>query len=610
MKNNSKLSLILTFSLFIGCSSLDKSREIAQSKKEKKSQEDVLAEVSSKLKEMVESAKKGGQSKVDYLAGDMFLKANAATMENDFKTANLIYENLVNLVDDDDFIHKKYAISLIRTGELKKSLSLLDRVFKNSKNQDSQTGLLLAGVHSSLGEVAKSQVVYRSILAASPKNEEACVFLGKSYALEDKFAKAVATLKNCEKRIKGKGIFSYYIGKLYVDKEKLDIAKTYFKKSAKIQPSFSQSVMALGVIYEEQKKSDRALKVYKKYLKNYPNDPLILNRIVQIMFSEEKFKEVIPYAEKLSDFEPDNLNLKVKLGILYTDAKEYAQAISTFKSLLVHVPKNDKILYYLGAIYQEKQELESAIDYFTMIPPESGLYQDSSVQVAQMLSSLAQTDKTEKSDKAFIEFVDQKIAEQSPLKVEFSVIKASYLEATNAFSRSIASLEEVSTLENFSENHKYYLASLYEKVKKFEESEKVIKKILKDDPENAHAWNFLGYSLLERKTKMDDAFKYISKAVELRPEDGFIRDSLGWYYFKVGKIDEALNELLKAIKVEPKDVSIQKHLAIVYSVKRDFKSAKRHIDKAISYASQDADKAELDEVLRSIVQKRLPASAK
>ncbi len=574
-----------------------------------------IEKVSEKLKELTIAAKASGQDKINYLSSDMFLKANSAQMEGDYQTANLIYSHLVTLVPKDNFVKKKYAVSLIRTGDLDQSEKLLEEVFKDSKGKDSQIGLILAGVYSSLGKSVKSKNVYKKLLSINKKNEDACVFLGKAYALENKFKKAVSTLKTCEKRMKGKGIFSYYIGKMYVDKGNLKLAQRYFKRSAKLEPGFSQSTMALGIIYEEKKQNKQAIKTYKKYLKKYPNDNLILNRVVQLLFSTEKFDEVVPYAEKLSDFEPDNLNLKVKLGILYTDVKEYSKAISIFKTILAQVPANDKILYYLGAIYQEIEEYENAIEYFTMVPTESGLYQDSSVQVAQMLSTLAQVEVLEsgkegKFHKKFLTFVDDKINNLEKLKVEFSVVKAGYFENINYLDNAITSLESISSSESFTENHKYYLASLYEKGQDFKKSTDLIFEVLEKEPDNAHAWNFLGYSLLERGVELDKAFEYISKAVKLSPKDGYIRDSLGWYYFKVGRVSDALDELQKAVKYEPNDVSIQKHLAIIYTAKKDFGTAKKYIVEALKHAKQENERKELYEVLKSLESKRIPASFK
>jgi len=607
--------------LIVSCAQLGQKRGDETSDRQltqeevKKLNDEAIAKVSDKLKQLTIAAKASGQDKITYLSSDMFLKANSAQMEGDYQTANLIYSHLITLVPKDNFVKSKYAVSLIRTGDLDKSEKLLEEVFADSKSKDSQIGLILAGVYSSLGKSSKSKKVYYKLLSINKKNEDACVFLGKAYALENKFKKAVSTLKKCEKRIKKKGIFSYYIGKMYVDKGNLKQAERFFKRSARIEPGFSQSTMALGVIYEEKKQNSKAISTYKKYLKNYPDDTLILNRIVQLLFSSEKYGDVVPYAEKLSDFEPDNLNLKVKLGILYTDVKEYSKAISTFKMILAQVPANDKILYYLGAIHQEIEEYESAIEYFTMVTTESGLYQDSSVQVAQMLSTLAQTEvlntfEKGKFHKKFLTFVDDKIEKLQKLKVEFSVIKAGYFENINNVEEAINSLEIISSNDSFTENHKYYLASLYEKGLDFEKSSDLIFEILEKEPKNAHAWNFLGYSLVEREKDLDKAYEYISKAIKISPNDGYIRDSLGWYYFKAGRVSDALDELHKAKKLEPLDVSIQKHLAIIYTFKKDFRSAKKYIVEAIKLAKQESERKELYNVLKSLESKRVPASFK
>jgi tetratricopeptide (TPR) repeat protein len=446
-----------------------------------------------------------------------------------------------------------------------------------------------------------------------PKNEDACVFLGKTYTVQENFKKAIDTLKACDKRMKKSGIFAYYIGKMYVDKNKLGKAKKYFSKAYKRDPSFSQAVMALGLIAEEEKKVSKAIKIYEKHLKKDPNDMLILTRVVQLLFTEEKFAKVIPFAERLSDLEPDNLNLKVKLGILYTDNGQYGRAIATFKELLQHAPDNDKILYYIGAIYQETGEFDKSVEFYTRIPMESALFQDSSVQIAQMLSALGQDDylfhkSTKGHHKQFLGFINDRLKKLPKLSVEFNVIRAGYFENIGQVDGAIESLENVSEFEDFSESHKYYLASLYEKVNEFNKSTDIIMDILAKDPRNAHAWNFLGYSLVERGVHMAKAHEFIVNALAIEPNDGYIRDSLGWYYFKIGETQKALSELKFAIKAVPSDVSIQKHLAIVYTHMKDFDQAKKWVVEALKNVQQESEKVELFKVLKTLDAKRIPAS--
>ena len=78
------------------------------------------------------------------------------------------------------------------------------------------------------------------------------------------------------------------------------------------------------------------------------------------------------------------------------------------------------------------------------------------------------------------------------------------------------------------------MASLHEKAKDYDKAEKIIREILAKNPNNAIALNYLGYSLLERNGSLNLAYKYIKKAIELRPGDAHIRDSSGLVLLQSG----------------------------------------------------------------------------
>ncbi len=108
-------------------------------------------------------------------------------------------------------------------------------------------------------------------------------------------------------------------------------------------------------------------------------------------------------------------------------------------------PQSDKILYYLGAIYQEMREYQASIEYFNQIPSSSGLFSDSSLQMANMLSTLAQEEHFAKSgDKwktAFLKHVNIKLDElKATLSVELSVIKSGFFESIGLFSDAVGSM--------------------------------------------------------------------------------------------------------------------------------------------------------------------------
>ena len=106
------------------------------------------------------------------------------------------------------------------------------------------------------------------------------------------------------------------------------------------------------------------------------------------------------------------------------------------------------------------------------------------------------------------------------------------------------------------------------------------------------------------------AFDYISKALKLRPNDGFIRDSMGWYYYKTGDLKKALVEIKKAWELVKSDTVIARHLAIVYQDLKKYNLAKKYLVEALKYCKQEEERKKVLKAIENLEQLRLPASGK
>ena len=562
-----------------------------------------LEVVKRKLDALAKDAQKTGEHAIDYLASDLYIKANDASITGDPQTAAFLYNYILNLKND-DFVRKRYAIELIKIGNLKEAEQILSELYQKHKYRDEKTGFIVASLYYTLGRIKDARKIYRIILARNKKNEEACIFLAKSYIQEQKYKSGTRVLDNCYKKNK-KAIYIYYKGKIALEKEKLKKAQRYFRKALKIEPKFFQAAIGLGVIHEEKKEFKKAVKVYKRYLKKDPGNYIILSQLVQIMLSLGEFKSVIPYVERLTFIDQDNANLKIKLGILYIEDKKYTKAIGIFNTVLQAHPESDQVLYYLGFLHRQTEDSQKAIEYFNQIPNDSPLHNESILQIANVLLSSA---KKGQEIRKFIDFVEDKSEAINALKIELSLLLTGYYEGISNYSKAIAILEEMEKDKGFEEGHKYYLASLYEKNKNYKKAHSIIEDILKKDPENPHALNFLGYSLLEIDGNLDKAYFYIKKAVELRPDDGFIRDSLGWYYYKRGDLKKALREVKKAWKQIKDDVVIAKHLAIIYKELKNYKMAKKYFQEALKHCRFESEREDVLNAMKHLEKLRRPAS--
>lgn len=617
-----KTLLIFGAVLMTSCSSFKEKDESAADKMIKSEVQDLGERVSKeneqklveafrildeRMKSMVATAQKEGPEAIEYLASDLFLKANDSSMRGDSHTAAYLYKQLLKLKPNDQFLKKKYGIELIRMGNLAEAQMVLSDLLKETNFKEETLGLVLGGVYTALNDTTLAKETYQKVLAKHPSSEEACIFLAKSYSVSMEYKKAHGLIRKCAKKSDA-AIFHYYRAKIFLKEGKEKTAIKYLKKALKSDKTYFQAAMAHGLIKEEKEDLDGAVEVYEKFLKDNPRNFTVLSRLVQVLFSQEDFEKVLPYAETLSSLDHSDLNLRVRLGILYTDAQKYDKAIGVFKEILAAVPKSDKVLYYLGSLYQKTKKPELAIQSFGKIEEDSSLYVDSSMQIARLLQLLVQDDQ-EKWSGEFQNYLSERGNKVEALKVEFQMMLATYFEGQKKYKRAISSIEEVRHTGDYSEGHEYYLASLYEKIKDFDKARGIVQTILDKNPENAHALNFLGYSLLENGEDLNRAYELIQKAVKLEPNDGYIRDSLGWYYYKTGNLDKALSEVKKAFELVNSDVVIAKHLAIIYKEMKKYEKAKRYFVEALKNCKFESERQDVIEALDGLQDLRMPASS-
>jgi Flp pilus assembly protein TadD len=107
------------------------------------------------------------------------------------------------------------------------------------------------------------------------------------------------------------------------------------------------------------------------------------------------------------------------------------------------------------------------------------------------------------------------------------------------------------------------------------------------NPEQPEVLNYLGYSWIEMNKNIEEAGKMLQKAVDQRPDSGYIIDSLGWAYFKLGRYNEALTQLELAAELNPNDPVINDHLGDVYWMVNKHLQARFQWEKALLFDPQE-----------------------
>jgi len=138
----------------------------------------------------------------------------------------------------------------------------------------------------------------------------------------------------------------------------------------------------------------------------------------------------------------------------------------------------------------------------------------------------------------------------------------------------------------------------YERAGQWDPAEADFRAALAVDPDQAIVLNYLGYSLVERREKLDEALVMIERAVALDPDSGFIVDSLAWALFRLGRFAEALPHMERAVELEPKDPILNDHLGDVYWAVGRYREAEFQWRRALSFGPhEDLD---MDRVRRKL----------
>jgi tetratricopeptide (TPR) repeat protein len=110
----------------------------------------------------------------------------------------------------------------------------------------------------------------------------------------------------------------------------------------------------------------------------------------------------------------------------------------------------------------------------------------------------------------------------------------------------------------------YFRGICNERMKNWTLAESLFRKALELSPDEASVLNYLGYSMIDRREKLQEAFEMVKKAVELKPNDGYIIDSLGWGYYQIADFESAVVNLERAVELKAGDPIIAEHMGDAY----------------------------------------------
>jgi Flp pilus assembly protein TadD len=149
----------------------------------------------------------------------------------------------------------------------------------------------------------------------------------------------------------------------------------------------------------------------------------------------------------------------------------------------------------------------------------------------------------------------------------------------------------------------YYVRGIsYERTKKWDLAEADLQTALKLSPDEPQVLNYLGYSWVEQGKNTNEALAMLEKARKLRPFDGYIVDSVGWAYYRLGRYEEAARALEDAILLVPADPTINDHLGDAYWHTGRKIEARFQWNHALAFGPEEKDKTVIEGKLKTGLQ--------
>ena len=324
------------------------------------------------------------------------------------------------------------------------------------------------------------------------------------------------------------------------------------EQAHKIDPTMLRAVEAYGSWGSRHDKT-KALAIYQEFDKVLPRHPLITEAmdrvkqgrgVPQIVNSAATGGGEVLYGIGASFGRRGGQDL----GLLYLQLGIYLS------------PNHALALLSLADLYENLKKPGQAIKIYAKVPKSSPLYRNAAIQGAINLDSL---DRTDDAKKQLERLIAEDGGDRDAVLALGNILRARkrFSECGDAYSKVIKDIKDP---QKSDWTVFYFRGVCYERSKQWDKAETDLKKALELFPNQPHVLNYLGYSWIDQGLHLDEGMKMIRKAVEQRPDDGYIVDSLGWAYYRVGNYDEAVKHLERAIEIRPEDPTINDHLGDAY----------------------------------------------
>ena len=440
--------------------------------------------------------------------------------------------------------HQVLAIMKLRAGELEQAVEHLQDIFAYSDGATDEKLWMIANMLGSEKDKDAVLDVMEKLVASQDSSP------GALYA----FAHVAARLEDLER------------------------SRELLEDTLALAPDNDNAALSYISILQRMGREQEALSwLEKKLAMNGESDFNLRMAYARLLMEVRQFGKALDQFELLVDREPENIDVLYALGLLYLQSNRLEEAETLFTKLSVQEHLTDTSNYYLGRIAEEKRLYDEAGAWYQGVY-KGEHYFDAQVRLAMLLARKGQVDEA----RNHLQSIRSRSGQQALVIVQ---AEGDLLIQAGRYEEAIAVYTEALE-DGYNPDLLYARAMAAEKTGRLDLLEKDLRSILEREPDHAQALNALGYTLADATDRHAEAYDLIRKALELRPNDFYILDSMGWVLYRLGRLDEAIDYLRKALNIR-QDPEIAAHLGEVLWVRGEREQAKEVWETALQQTPED-----------------------
>ena len=492
------------------------------------------------------------------------------------------YRNALICDPEDAYIKRKLPLLYLKMDETDKAIAMLTKNLQDQKNDISQR-TLLARIYIQQKKERQAIEQYRQVLSYEPENRQALLRLGILLSQTEQYDEAKRHLEKLLTVDKEAYFGRLYLARIADQQEKITEAEEHYTKALELNFS-ADLVYEIGEFYLEQNQFERVVELMRQLLDQDDTQQRARIAIVQALLALEREDEAIAELGTAQEYSKNPEKISLLLSRLHMKNGDNLKAKDNLHAIL-EVAENSEARYLLALILVEEKQYQEALVHLSAIGPFEAEFEDSVVMRSRIYHD---TDQAAKG----ADFLESLLDNNDTRRELFYILAASLHQELSNRERSIETLARGVDIFPESERLLFEYGMQLERSGQLEEALRVMKRLLELNPDHPEALNFIGYSWADTDRNLEQALAYITRAMELKPGNGYIQDSFGWVHFKLGNLETARDELTEALALVPDDPHIYDHLGDVYMALNEPDKALKAYRSAFEYF-EDQQKKEM-----------------